>query len=272
MHLEVAFPAPLLQPFINRYYQVAAYSTADDPVVDFTPPNGLTSLVFHFARQIRVSNVSYDGDNLPPCYILGKYTKPIFLTHAAGKADVFGVIFQPDGFHYFLGVPQQELTDQLVEVKAGLGPAMERVLDQMYHHPTLAARKHIMENFLVERLAGQEYRQDVVTAVLADIKKQNGKVLVKDVAKKYKVSPLHLRRCFLSRVGLGVKEYARTVRFNYALQAFASDRYHDLEQAALDFGYCDTPHLIKDFHHFTAGRPSDFLDHGHVVAELLMYS
>ncbi|MCE7924097.1 MAG: AraC family transcriptional regulator [Haliscomenobacteraceae bacterium CHB4] len=270
MIYQQTFPSPLLQPFIVRYYQVNGIGSEADPYLECTLPNGYTSLVFHFEEKIKVSNVRYDGDAIPHFYIFGKYTAPIFVRHTFGKADVFGVIFKPAAFYHFFDAPQQELTDQLVDVKDGLGKEMDEALDRMYRPPELEHRKTVLETFFLKRLAGKDICENVVDASLAEILHRQGNLKVQDLAKRFRVTRQHLNRLFLQRIGLNVKDYSRTIRFNAALRALTTDRYTDLMQAVADFGYCDESHLIKDFHHFTGGRPSDFLGKENALAKFLM--
>ncbi|MCB9266427.1 MAG: AraC family transcriptional regulator [Lewinellaceae bacterium] len=270
MKYLAADPAPCLQPFILRYYQINGYTSEHQPYREFTFPNGFTSMVLHFEEPIQVSNVGYDGRHIPRSYIFGKYTKPVFVNHAFGAADVFGVIFHPGRFHLFLSLPQQELTNQLLDVADGFGEEMPDVLDRMYHNPSFQARINILERFFVKKLHYKDFRLDVVDAVVNHIFQDAGKTKVYQLARKFGLSRQHLNRLFLPRLGLNVKEYSRTIRFNFALRAILSGGCADLLQAAVDFGYHDESHLIKDFHDFTKGRPSEFLGEDNELARFLM--
>lgn len=269
MNYQLAYPSKPLIPFILRYYQVNGIGSESQPYEEFTLPNGLTSLVFHFGEKIVVNNVKYDGYDIPKFYVFGKYTQPVFVRHTFGEADVFGVIFQPAAFHYFLPVPQQELTDVLVDVRDGLGKEMDDVLDQMYEK-TFSERIKIIEQFFQRRLAGREYLPSLVDRALFEILQTNGKIQVHDMVRQFKVSRQHLNRVFVPQVGLSVKEFARIYRFNQGLNALSSAKKTDLLQIAVEFGYHDASHLIKDFHHFTSGRPSDFLSGNTELAKFLM--
>ncbi|MCB9052419.1 MAG: AraC family transcriptional regulator [Lewinellaceae bacterium] len=263
-------PAPALQPFILRYYQVRGFTSESEPYKEFTLPNGLASLVFHFEEKIKVSNVEYNGEDIPQFYIFGQYTKPVFVRHTFGKADVFGVVFQPAAFHYFLGVPQQELTDKLIDVRDGLGREANEVLERMYTRPTFEARKAIADAFFLKRLRNTEYFENVVNRAVSEILSRHGNVQVKDLTEQFNVSRQHLNRMFLPKVGLNVKEFARTVRFNCALRALSTSKYSELKQVVEDFGFYDESHLVKEFDHFTGGRPSDFLRKENELAKFLM--
>ena len=270
MKYLTALPSPQLSPYILKYYQVIGITSNDSPYQEFTLPNALTSFVFHFRKPIEVSNVSYDGKKIPEFYIFGKYTKPIFVSHTFGKVDVFGVIFQPGSFRYFLRLPQNELTNQLLDVREGFGNKMGDLVDRMAETQDFHNRISLIEAYFKKRLSCQAFNFDKVAHVLAIIYQKCGNIQVQKLAKEVGLSRQYLNKLFLEREGLNVKEYTRIVRFNCALKAITSNNPIDIMQAVLDFGYHDQSHLIKDFHHFTQGRPKDFFQKENQLAKFLM--
>jgi AraC-like DNA-binding protein len=79
---------------------------------------------------------------------------------------------------------------------------------------------------------------------------------VENVAKQLGITARHLRRAFLESVGIGPKDFARTVRLQRAVQrAAASD---DWGRIAADVGYYDQAHLIADFRELVGLTPSAY--------------
>jgi AraC-like DNA-binding protein len=82
-------------------------------------------------------------------------------------------------------------------------------------------------------------------------------VRVERVAARLGVSARHLRRAFTESVGIGPKDFARTVRLQRALRmAAASQDWVGIATAA---GYYDQAHLIADFRQLIGLTPSAFL-------------
>lgn len=77
------------------------------------------------------------------------------------------------------------------------------------------------------------------------------------MAERLGVTARHLRRAFTESVGIGPKEFARTVRLQRAVRTAATS--NDWARIAADAGYYDQAHLIADFREFLGLTPSAFL-------------
>src|SRR5258708_8290071 len=75
------------------------------------------------------------------------------------------------------------------------------------------------------------------------------------------VTARHLRRAFTESVGIGPKEFARTVRLQRAVQTAAATS-NDWGQIAADAGYYDQAHLISDFRELVGLTPGAFVKRG----------
>jgi transcriptional regulator GlxA family with amidase domain len=90
---------------------------------------------------------------------------------------------------------------------------------------------------------------------------EGGEVRVESVAERLGVTARHLRRAFTESVGIGPKEFARTVRLQRAVRT-ASTTSNDWGQIAADAGYYDQAHLIADFRELVGLTPGAFLKRG----------
>ena len=78
-----------------------------------------------------------------------------------------------------------------------------------------------------------------------------------EVARQCGISPRQSRRTFLEQTGLGPKFLARVLRFRHAV-AQASRAGGDFAGLALDCGYYDQAHLIRDFREFAGRTPAAY--------------
>ena len=69
----------------------------------------------------------------------------------------------------------------------------------------------------------------------------------------------HLIARFRRQVGLRPKTAARLVRFDGVLGRLDERRGLDWGLVALEAGYADQAHLIREFHQFTGTTPTEFL-------------
>ena len=88
----------------------------------------------------------------------------------------------------------------------------------------------------------------------------SGQVRVEALAAQLGVSRQHLALQFRQHVGIGPKLFARICRFRAAsagMQSLAGQP--DWAQVALQFGYFDQSHLIRDFQDFAHSSPEAWL-------------
>jgi len=83
---------------------------------------------------------------------------------------------------------------------------------------------------------------------------------VADLARELGLSERHLGRSFRSLLGISTKRYLRLIRFEHALR-LAHERAHpDWAQHAVECGYFDQTHMIRDFREFAGLTPSRWQD------------
>jgi AraC-like DNA-binding protein len=87
---------------------------------------------------------------------------------------------------------------------------------------------------------------------------EGGEVRVESVAERLGVTSRHLRRAFTESVGIGPKEFARTVRLQRAVRT-ATSTSNDWGRIAADAGYYDQAHLIADFRELVGLTPGAFV-------------
>ena len=69
------------------------------------------------------------------------------------------------------------------------------------------------------------------------------------------LSPRNFRRRCLHESGLGPKRLCRVLRFQHTCRLAGAARRPDWPAIALEAGYFDQAHLIRDFHEFTGLTP-----------------
>jgi transcriptional regulator GlxA family with amidase domain len=85
---------------------------------------------------------------------------------------------------------------------------------------------------------------------------EEDEVRVEQVADRLGITARHLRRAFTLCVGIGPKEFSRTVRLQRALQL--SSASGDWGRIASDAGYYDQAHLIAEFRDLIGLTPGAF--------------
>jgi AraC-like DNA-binding protein len=209
-------------------------------------PDGRTTLVFRVMEEGRKGDVSVAG---PRTHALFK--------NAPGVARAVIVQFKPGWSAPLLGVAGSALTDQIVPLEDLWGrsgrdlchqlldaTSLSDVLDRIAH--ALVLRTHRTSEPASGRLARRAVRL-----------LEGDEVRVESVAERLGVTARHLRRAFAESIGIGPKEFARSVRLQRAVRTAATS--NDWGRIAADAGYYDQAHLIADFREFLGLTPSAFL-------------
>ena len=209
-------------------------------------PDGRTTLVFRALEAGRRGDVT----------VAGPRTRAL-LKDVTGLTRAVVLRFRPGWSAPLLGVAASELTDRIVALEDVWGRAGGALCLEL-----LAARS--MPEVL-ERICGAISIRAAQSAEPASARIarravrliEAGEDRVEHVAAHLGVTARHLRRAFTESVGIGPKDFARTVRLQRAVRMTATDS--DWARIAADAGYYDQAHLIGDFRALIGLTPGAFL-------------
>ncbi|WAS89765.1 helix-turn-helix domain-containing protein [Nannocystis punicea] len=209
-------------------------------------PDGRTTLVFRVIEEGRTGDVS----------VVGPRMRALF-KNPTGIARAIVLQFKPGWSLPLLGVAASALADRIVALEDLWGrPGSDlcldllatRTLPQMVDRVSraIAARTHRTFEPSSARLARRAVHLF-----------ERGEARVESVAERLGVTARHLRRAFTESVGIGPKDFARTVRLQRAVRLAATSQ--DWARIAADAGYYDQAHFITDFRELVGLTPGAFL-------------
>ena len=215
-------------------------------------PDGCIELILNFGAEF--SQHCDDGPQLQPRnFLVGQMTGPIIIS-PTGRVELLGIRFHPGGTFPLLRLPLHEITDQVVEL-GGLSSRLERDLmrvtaESSFIHEKIRAVEALLTDYLVNakndswlmRLAGR-------------IVDSRGLLSVDQLANDAGVSSRQLERRFLREVGVGPKVLGRIIRFQQVFRAVEQCNAAWAE-IAIECGYYDQAHLIRDFNQFAQQTPA----------------
>lgn len=119
------------------------------------------------------------------------------------------------------------------------------------------AKKNLSRNHLVSRFITQSVRS-------------KGKIVIKDFCHSLNIHKSTLEKSFKTDTGLGPKQYARIIRFNYLLNRllFANDSLTDI---SYDLGFYDQSHMNREFKSFVGLSPVNFLRQKFTIPKLAAF-
>ncbi len=210
---------------------------------------GRPSIVDPFTGQGRVApSVAIFGQQMKRCNV---YLPPEFL--------MFRVHFQPGALFRMLGVPLYEFGEDYFDAELILGRDAQDVSERLRNARTYAEMVEAVEAYLV-RIATKA-NESVLPVDRAAVRLTADPINVSLdwLASEACLSPRQFNRRFTERIGVGPKLYGRLIRYHRAHLFKAENPTIAWPRVAIEFGYTDYQHLVRDFRQFTNATPTSWL-------------
>jgi AraC-like DNA-binding protein len=176
------------------------------------------------------------------------------------EAFIIGVHFNPGGAFPFLGLPAGDLADTHVDLETLWGPSAGRLRERLCEARTSAERFQLLQQALLSRLCHGVEQHYAVSAALEMFGKNQAGPRVREAAKYLGLSQRRFIQVFKAEVGITPKLFSRIQRFQQTrtfIQHNPSINWADL---AVDFGYFDQSHFIREFLEFSGLSPTDYIN------------
>lgn len=213
-----------------------------------------------FPRDLERVEYGFDGQLLtsPRARLYGQHTVATN-RHVGRDFLVFQVVFQPGALHRLTGIPAAELTNTMVDAEAVFSTEIRLVGERLRNVRHYTDMIPLVEAFLaglIRRAAKSRPRPiDRIGQLLLQ---QPTQVSLDWLAGQACLSPRQFQRQFVERHGVGPKLLARVARFEQAIRRKNAQPTHDWLRVALELGYYDYQHLVRDFREFTGLTPQAF--------------
>jgi AraC-like DNA-binding protein len=247
--------------FVECFWMLESDAPAPNP--ERILPDGCVELILNFGAEF--SQHCEGRQQLQPRnFLVGQMTGPILIS-PTGAVQLIGIRFHPGGTLPFMRLPLHEITDHVVEL-GSLASKLERdLLHAASVSCSLLDKATAIEDFLTGELLSRKHDSRLMK-LAARIVESGGLVSVDQLANDAGISSRQLERRFLREVGLGPKLLARIIRFQ---QVFRAVEQCDAAWAtvAIECGYYDQAHLIRDFHQFARQTPAVLFGHQSALTE-----
>jgi AraC-like DNA-binding protein len=189
--------------------------------------------------------------------VFGQQTKPCDVC-LAPEFLMFRVHFQPGALFRLLKVPLQELGEDYFDAEPVLGRGVLDVSERLASARSCAEMVETVEAYLLRSVV--QATKDLIPLDRAAARLTNQPHIPLDwIARHACLSPRQFNRKFTERIGVGPKLYSRLARYH---RAYLFKRAHPAvawPTVAIEFGYTDYQHLVRDFREFTHATPTAWL-------------
>ncbi|HYM74427.1 MAG TPA: helix-turn-helix domain-containing protein [Candidatus Dormibacteraeota bacterium] len=252
-------PGPPLSDLIENFWLYNSY--ASPHLRERIFPSGTFELVINLREdelRIYIGTQADRVSRLSGAIVSGPYAGS-FGSDTAQEASVLGVHFKPGGAYPFLGLAANELADTHVNLQDIWGRAAGDIRERLSFEQSPRQRFRILEGALLARLLRPLERHPAVAQALAGLRIVTPRSLVRNLVLESGISKRRFIDVFNFEVGIKPKLFARIQRFQRVLRTVHRSPALEWGQVALEYGYYDQSHLIRDFLAFSGFSPADYL-------------
>lgn len=218
----------------------------------------------HWFLEGSADTVSIGGravhGTLPRWAVSGCFNVPVS-TFNQGDVHAFSALFMPEAFHALFGLDLSSLHNRVVDAATVLPPAAMAMMQAVAQAPDDSQRQALIEAYLAAHAsprptpAWQHLRQ-----LMAHGGGQAGLALA---ARLLGVGPRQVQRLFRRELGLSLRDFLLLQRTEFSLMQaclkLQSGEPFNWGQQAIDAGYADQPHMVRDVKARTGRSPAQLL-------------
>jgi len=270
---EQPLPPPL-DRFVECVWSLSTPAPAKSPdaPADRIAPDGCLELIVQLSGSARAAHperpLAFAVQ--PAAFILAPLAGPLALAPLE-PMETLGIRFRPGGAAPFLRFPVDALGSRETPLDAAFGPAGAELASRIGEARSFSERVAVCEAFLLARLglAGPPAPSPVSAAVRRALRGRR-RLSVARAAGECGWSIRQFERRFRRETGLTPRLFGRIVRFQRVLRAVGSGRGADWVAVAIDCGYADQSHLIREFRELAGETPGAFLEPDSVVSRVFV--
>lgn len=170
--------------------------------------------------------------------------------------NMLGIRFKPIGITAFIKNPVNELTNITLDLFS-----TESLFNNDFYLPlsdmnsTIEQLEYI-DCYLRSKLSSIYKTEERIQHIIQRINAYKGIASVRQLTDEACLSPRQFERLFKSTVGIPAKTFSRIIRFRHTKEYLRNNPDISLFSAAIDCGYFDHSHLIKEFNTLAGDSPS----------------
>lgn len=264
MLIHYFLPSPALREYV-RLLQLVHYVFPDTAIVPFKPywPRPEHCLSF-YVRQTETVEYVNSGQRVhkPRSVLIGQ---PTIVTnrHVGREFLLFQVIFQPGALFRLVGLSGYELTNTFVDAEAVFSSEIRLVNERLNSTDQYEEMTGIVETFIQYLIAKRsaalsKFSLRPIYKVSRFMLENPSAVSLDWLSSQACLSTRQFYHNFTERMGISPKLYNRIIRFDKAMKINNAQPSKDWLSIALESGYYDYQHMVRDFKEFTQFTPSEF--------------
>jgi len=236
---ERYWPTTALAPFVEHYW-IVSWDLAEPHVAETVPHPSV-----HVVLESRAS------------LVVGVMSRK-FSRSLEGRGRVIGTKFKPGAFRPFCQGSVSALTDRRVVLSEVFGRSVAQLEERALAQVDDQGAIEVIEQYWLGFEAEPDPSLEFCGRVAARIAEDRGLTRVDQLVDEFHTPKRQLQRLFGEYVGVGPKWVIQRYRLLEAAERVVSGTVVDWADLALDLGYADQAHFIRDFKRLVGRSPRDY--------------
>jgi AraC-like DNA-binding protein len=256
---KLHFPPPPLAQFVENMWLVQGFSA--DYTREKILPDGAIELIIDLDTQPKTifdDETSAVFRTVKKAWISGERTRYIVIG-AETNHSMVGIRFRPGGAYPFFRFPISELSESVTELDLIWGRLVDDIRDELQEITSPDDRLLRLESFLLQQVQRSLEPNRLISYAVHQLQHSPQFLAIRDLANMIGITQKHLITQFEKVVGLRPKSFARVCKFQKVVNLIEQPRPMEWSAIALECGYYDQAHFIKEFHAFSGLNPSAYV-------------
>ncbi|MDV6234269.1 AraC family transcriptional regulator [Leptospira ellisii] len=234
-------PGPASEYFIEHYWTVSWDLRGREPYLAETLPHPSVHLVFERGNS-RIQGI-----------VEGRFSS---LLKDLGR--VWGIKFKPGMFYPFFGKPVRSITNDSVPIDSVFPIDVKKIETSILSADDDSERISIVEKTFFQNLPAPDRTAEWIGNAVRLILEDREIAKVERLSDLLRVNKRTLQRLFHKYVGVSPKWVIQRYRLHEAAERLEKGEVLDGVRLALELGYFDQAHFIRDFKSFVGKSPEQY--------------
>lgn len=252
-------PSPFLAQFV-RVYRVVHFVFKDHTIIPFKPyPPRPEHCLSFYPRDTETVEYASNGTRINnlKTVLIGQQSE-VTNRYVGSDFLVFQVVFSPGALYRITGIPSQQLNNCYIDAETVFSNDIKEVNDQLNDAANFSEMVMAVESFLLKQInrgVKEFHRLDEVSNTILTADKMFN---IEWLAKQSCLSLRQYERKFIERMGVSPRYFTKVTRFEQAFRMKNKYPHLDWLSIAVQCGYHDYQHLVKNYKEFTNQTPTAF--------------
>lgn len=240
-------PSKYLSNYIDRYF----VCTQSKSLPLILPGTGL-ELLFHLEKPLAINNKT-----LSSAHTICPRERLLF--NKTNTVNYISVRFHSGSFRHFTNIPHKYVINNFLTVEDIWQKEGVEFLNEIFDTNSILQKIQLIESFLLRQLNKHQLIKSINwDASIKTLYKNFNKVTLHQLANDCNLSFRQYERVFKQNFGITPKKFQQITRLQKTVKEILLQKKTHYLYTALDNGYFDQSHFIKEFKNFTGIKPTDY--------------